>query len=159
MLQKTKTASPLRLVSMNRYTLRAAGIGTIASIGVLAMFSILTAIIANPFFRRMMPVRWYDYVFLLTTSVLLGVYIGLSYYVKKTRTSCDYTAAGGTLAGLFSFGCAMCNHLLVAIFGFTGVMTYFYPLQPVLGMLSIIVLVAALYMKKKEIPRRQGAKR
>lgn len=119
----------------------------IASITILVVYIVLgmiTAIVPNPFFIRMMPVRWFDQVFLLTTAILSGIFFGMYYYAKQTTSVCSFSATGGILAGIFSFGCAICNHLLIFVFGISGVLTYFAPLQPILGVISIIVLIFAI---------------
>jgi polysaccharide pyruvyl transferase WcaK-like protein len=51
----------------------AAGIGAIAAFVVLG---VPTAMIGNPFFIRMIPVRDQDYVIWIVSSLLLGLVIG-----------------------------------------------------------------------------------
>lgn len=107
----------------------------------------LTVLISNQFFIRMTPIEYYDYIFLFFTAALSGAYIGLKYYSKKTLRKCNTAAAAGFFGGLLSFGCAICNKLLIILLGLTGVVTYFMPIQPVLGILSVILLAYAVYMQ------------
>lgn len=120
-------------------------VGSLATILIFIFLGMITVLIPNNFFTRMSPVHVYDYVFLVLTSLLIGIYFGLWYYKKKTRTQCEYAAVGGLLSGVFSFGCAICNQLLVFLLGVTGVVTYFMPFQPFLGMMSVGMLSYGIY--------------
>ncbi len=124
-------------------------VGAAAASSIFAAFGTVTVLIQNSFFIRMTPVYFYDYIFLVLTSVLSGAYIGLWYYTKKSVQKCNYAATGGALGGLFSFGCAICNKLLILLLGITGVVTYFMPLQPILGVISVVLLAYAVYSQSK----------
>ena len=128
-------------------------IGSMAALSILTAFGTITALVPNELFVRMTPVYFYDYIFLILTSVLTGAYAGLWYYTKKTQAKCNYAAAGGALGGLFSFGCAICNKLLILLLGLSGVAAYFMPIQPVLGVISIALLAYAVYMQSKAVLR------
>ncbi len=112
---------------------------------------IATALIPNPFFIRMIPANALDYFFLFTTSLSLAL---LYYYynLKKCKT-CEITGYSGVLAGIFSFSCPICSKLLVLAFGYYGVLTYFEPLRPYLGFLSLIVIGATLYYIKVQLKK------
>ena len=87
------------------------------------------------------------------TATLSGAYIGLWHYNKNNQkninSKCDYTAAGGTFGGFFSFSCAICNKLLIWLLGLSGVVAYFMPIQPMLGVISVVLLGYAVYMQLK----------
>lgn len=51
---------------------------------------------------------------------------------------------GGGLLSVFAVGCPVCNKLVVLAPGTSGALTYFAPLQPVLGFLSVGLLLYAL---------------
>ena len=133
--------------------LKSSVIGILAALIIFFLFGIVTVLIKNPFFVRMTPVYWYDYVFLVLTSILSGAYIGLWHYNKNNQkninSKCDYTAAGGVVGGFFSFGCAICNKLLIWILGLSGVVAYFMPIQPTLGVISMALLCYAVYLQTK----------
>ncbi|MGI8712205.1 MAG: hypothetical protein ACR2NR_03285 [Solirubrobacteraceae bacterium] len=50
------------------------------------------------------------------------------------------------LAGL-AVGCPICNKVVVAAIGVTGALSYWAPLQPVLGVASILVLLGGLLVR------------
>ncbi len=124
-------------------------VGSLVAISVFVLFGALTVLIPNSFFKRMTTIFWYDYVFIASTALLLGAYSGLWYYTRKTSSTCSYATAGGSVGSLFSFGCPICNKLLIFLLGITGVMTYFAPLQPLLGVTSLSLLGFVVYKQSK----------
>ncbi len=121
-------------------------IATIASVILFFLFALLTAMIPNPFFVRMTPPTLYEWIILIITTILVGMYIGLYYYKKEqqnTKSACAATSGG--FLGFLTFGCAVCNKILVFILGISGVMTYFLPIQPYLGIVSIGLLSYGIY--------------
>lgn len=127
-------------------------IGLCSAIGLFFLFGMVTAVIPNYFFTRMTPVGWLEYVSLVMTSLLLGTYIGLSYYEKKGKTvKCDITATSGGIFGFLTFGCSICNKILVLLFGITGVLKYFEPIRPFFGITSIVMLGGAVIYKIKQL--------
>ena len=146
-MKKTKQNKNLKLKS--------AIIGILVALIIFFVFGIATVLIKNPFFIRMTPVYWYDYVFLVLTSILSGAYIGLWHYNKNNQkninSKCNYAADGGAVGGFFSFVCAICNKLLIWILGLSGVIAYFMPFQPILGVISVILLSYTVYLQWKMI--------
>ena len=128
-------------------------IGISATFLIFFVFGIVTVLIKNPFFARMTPVYWYDYAFLVLTALHSGAYIGLWHYNKNNQKNinsrCYYAATGGAVGGFFSFGCAICNKLLIWILGLSGVIAYFMPIKPMLGIISVILLGYAVYFQLK----------
>jgi len=116
-------------------------------------FGAVTAIIPNKFFTRMTPVGWLEYSFLIITSVLLGTYVGLLYYGKTTGKDnlCNASATTGGVFGFLTFGCSICNKILVFFLGITGVLAYFEPIRPILGVLSIGLLGFAVITKARRL--------
>jgi len=131
----------------NKNLLKYICIGLFVSIVVFLLYGIPTDLIPNKYFIRMVSVKLTDYIFLSFTSIMLGTYIALSYYDKKTNKKCDYTAYGGAVAGIFAVGCPICNVALISLFSATAILTYFEPYRPILGFLTIGILGTALYFK------------
>ena len=130
-------------------------IGIGLSILMFLIFGIVTAIIPNSFFIRMTPITWLEWGSLVITSLLLGAYFGLSYYgKKKTSKRCNATATAGGIFGFLTFGCSICNKLLVLLLGVTGVLKYFEPIRPGLGVFSIGLLGTAVIYKTKQIKKK-----
>ncbi len=110
-----------------------------------AIFMILggvTAIYENPFFQRMTPLYWFDYVFLGLESVLMGLFWGINAPV------CAVKKAGvGGVFGFLGFACPVCNKLLLFLFGSGILLTYFEPIRPYVGTLGLLLLSFAVYKK------------
>ena len=127
----------------------------IIAIGTAMVFYIImgsvTSVIPNRFFTRMTPVGWLEHASLLITSLLIGAYIGISYYVKATNKDkvCNTSAAAGGVFGFLTFGCSICNKILVFFLGVAGVLTYFDPIRPLLGFFSMGFLGYAIYAKSR----------
>jgi len=121
------------------------GIATVSYV----IFGIVTSIISNIFFTRMTPFGLWERISLIVTSVLLGAYVGLAYYAKSSEKDnvCNTTATAGGVFGFLTFGCSICNRILVFFLGVSGVFTYFEPIRPFLGIVSILFLGFAIYTK------------
>lgn len=119
----------------------------------LSIGGIVAALIPNKFFTRMTPVTWYEYLIWILTSVLLGAYIALYHYTKSTSRSCNYKASGGGIAGFLTFGCSICNKVLVFLLGVSGVLAYFEPIRPFLGIVGVTLLATAVTKKTREFTK------
>lgn len=121
--------------------------------GVLAalLMGIPTGIIETSFYTRMTPVRWWDYPIWLASAALIG--LSLATYVRAnalTRASVSEGSGrtvGASLLSVFAIGCPVCNKLVVAVLGFSGALTYFSPIQPLLGLISLALLVFGLKVR------------
>ncbi len=106
-----------------------------------------TDIVDTPLFVRMTPVVWWDYPFWVAGAVLVGL-LAATYIPTAGVERLDGTQGekllGGGLLSVFAVGCPVCNKLVVLALGAGGAMTYFAPLQPVLGFLSVGLLLYAL---------------
>ena len=122
----------------------ALGVGTVAAIAV----GVPTGIVETSFYTRMTPVTWWDYPVWAVSALLLG--LTAATYVRSSRGAAP-PAAGRTLGGgvltAFAVGCPICNKLVVALLGVGGALDYWAPLQPLLGMTSIVILALALRVR------------
>ncbi len=128
-------------------------ISVFSSIFLYLILGAVTSIVKNPLFTRMTLVGKLEYFSLGITSLLLGIYIGLIYYVKATKKDkiCNATATTGGIFGFLTFGCSVCNKILVFFLGIIGVLTYFEPIRPFLGVLSILFLGFSIVQKYRSI--------
>ncbi len=135
-----------RKKGIQKYILVGLGIGILF----FSLSGIITSLLPNPLFTRMTPIKTLDYVFLTSSSILLGTYAGVHYYKKNNANKCNTAATTGSIGSFLAFACPVCNKLLVILFGATALMTYFEPYQPLLGFLSNGLLIGALYWKLKK---------
>lgn len=124
---------------------KSVGAGLLAGALSAVVLGFLSDLIPNPFFTRMTSIAALDYLFLATTVVLVAVYYGLYVYMRSVaegEMACSI--AGGGVLGFLAFGCPTCNKLLVALLGTGTVLSVFDPLRPVIGALSIVLMLAAI---------------
>lgn len=120
-----------------RYFLAAIAIAAVSA----AALALPTRLLPNSLFTRMTPTRPLDYAFLVASSVLLGLTLAVR---PSTRAPGVGSAAAGGLGTYLAIGCPVCNKLVVALLGVGGATTYFAPLQPLLGAVSLGILAVAL---------------
>ena len=112
------------------------------------VIGIPTGVVPSSLYHRMTPVTWWDYPIWVATATLMGLtaatYVGIRGRASSSRAK---GGAGGSLLAFFAIGCPICNKLVVALFGVTGALNYFGPLQPVLGLLSIVLLALGLTIR------------
>jgi hypothetical protein len=124
----------------------------------LLVIGVPTDIIANRWFTRMTPVRTQDVVFLALTVALAGV-LAASYALPQSR-ACALQEGKTTAGGLLSFlavGCPTCNKLIVLLLGSSGALNIFQPIQPLLGIASLILLGVAIWFRWRPVLRAGGA--
>ncbi|ELY82071.1 hypothetical protein C488_00572 [Natrinema pellirubrum DSM 15624] len=134
---------------------RAMGYGAAAGIGVFLLFGLVTGLLPNPLYVRMVPRTPIDYLFLTSTALLAGVYTAQRLATERVEpgledgdtSSEDRLALGGLVGGFLAVSCPICNVVLLALFSSSAVMTYVDPLRPVFGALSVVLLVGLIYVR------------
>ena len=114
-------------------------------------------LIPNPVFGRQVPVHPWNYPVWIASSVLAGMLAAT--YVRRTRgiaesTETDDTSdapsrfgmVGGVLAW-FAAGCPVCNKIALLALGYSGAITWFAPVQPVLAAVAPVTTAGALLMR------------
>jgi hypothetical protein len=140
------------------------------SVVALVGFGLVTAIIPNPLFARRIPPEPFAIAIWLISAPLMGL-VAATYLAPSVSASpatpldpathlgadvaADVGAVGGddrpgvlgTAAGLAAFlaiGCPICNKLALVLLGTSGALSIWAPLQPVVGVASVILLVGTL---------------
>ncbi|WP_255193261.1 hypothetical protein [Natronobeatus ordinarius] len=149
------------LVRTVRSNPRAVAWGTLTAVGVFSLFGLVTGLIPNPLYVRMVSRTPTDYLFLTLTALLAGVYVTqrLTTEVACTQPedaggrfdggSTDRWAFGGLVGGFLAVGCPVCNAVLLALFSSSMLMTYFDPLRPLLGLLSVALLAGLISVRHR----------
>lgn len=104
-----------------------------------------TDVIDTPYFTRMTPVRWWEYPVLVLTVALTALWVAVP------RQGGDVRGRGGVLgsvtAVVFAVGCPICNKIIVGLLGVSGALGIWAPVQPVLAVVSLIALSAAVFLR------------
>ncbi len=107
-----------------------------------AITTIPTALIPNPLFTRMIPAEWWNWPVAILSTALVVVLVAL-----PKPTACRPPTRVGILGGGLAYlavGCPTCNHLVVLAIGTTGALNWFAPLQPIMALVGLLVLAAAI---------------
>jgi hypothetical protein len=114
--------------------------------GSFVLFGVVTGLIPNPLYVRQVPRTVPDYLFLVLTAGFLGLYT--LQRPADGRTD-DGAATASTVVGFLAFGCPICNAVLLALFSSSALLTYFDPLRPLLGTVSVALFGWLLYARSR----------
>lgn len=130
---------------------RRIGVAVAAAAGSAVVIGLVTVLIPNALFARDIPPVWWDYPVWILTALLLGMLIAS--YVRGPDSAFEgrpgVLGGVGGMLGWFAVGCPVCNKIALLALGYTGALTYFTALQPILAALSIVLLVAAVIIRLK----------
>jgi len=124
---------------------RAVVYGAIAAV----LIGIPSDLIDTPIFGRPIDARWLDWVILAITSALIGLIFAIRPPSAASSTEDAVERQGTTTlwGGLVSFlavGCPVCNQAVVALVGISGALSWWAPVQPVVGLAAVALLVWTL---------------
>jgi hypothetical protein len=118
-----------------------------AGAGWLVLSGVPADLVDTPMFVRMTPAEWWNYPLWVAGAVLVGLLVA-TYVADPARegvgASHGSKVFGGGLLSVFAVGCPVCNKVVVLALGAGGALTYFGPVQPALGLLSVGLLLYAL---------------
>jgi hypothetical protein len=108
-----------------------------------------TDVVPNPLYVRMTPVTWWNYPIWAVSAVLAGLVVATYVRVGPTPNARrdGATAFGGGAFSVLAVGCPICNKLVVAALGTGGALSYFGPVQPIIGVASLALLGVALALR------------
>jgi hypothetical protein len=139
-----------RLSALGPRFLAATAVGT--ALAALAL-GIPTDLVPNPWFTRMIPPEASNYFFWISTSILTGALLATYALPRAARDRAAGAGIGGGALGLLAAGCPVCNKLVVLLLGVSGALTYFEPIQPILGALGLVLAAAALAVRLRGVRR------
>ncbi len=102
-------------------------------------------LIDTSFFGRPIEPKGIDYLILAVTAALIGTILAIRPEQLTERDEQDQTrTAWGGLVSFLAVGCPVCNQAVVALVGTSGALSWWSPVQPVVGLLAIGLLVHTL---------------
>ncbi len=120
------------------------GLATVLLIGVP------TALLPTPWFGRAISPRPLDWVFLIVTAILCAA-LAATYALPVTCPTRERSLTAGGLLSFFAIGCPVCNKLAVLALGWGGALTYFAPIQPLLGVFALALLGGTLLTRLRAV--------
>jgi hypothetical protein len=123
-----------------RFWLQAMGWATTVGLAI----GIPTVLVPNSFFRRMTPVRPWDIALWVVAAALVGITLAARKLPGARNCRIEGRALGGGGLTYLAVGCPICNKVVVALLGVSGALSYFAPIQPILGVTGLVLIVVAL---------------
>lgn len=119
------------------------------------LIGIPSDVLPNPWSTRMTPVRVTDAILWPLTSIAVGALVATFALPRGTARRNELsTGAGRGLVSALAVGCPVCNKLVVAVLGFSGALTYFGPIQPLLGLAAFLLVLLTLRRRVRDLRRR-----
>lgn len=170
-LASWKASMTLAAQALRSWTPRQIIVATIAATAVGLLVGIATVLVPNSLFSREIPPVWWNYPVWILTSVLSGML--LATYVRASSpaepgagpssVAADEDSSGsspgdrrssrfgmiGTMLAWFAVGCPVCNKIALIALGYSGAITYFTPLQPILAIGALLLTGVALTWRLK----------
>jgi hypothetical protein len=118
-------------------------VAALVAAAVALVTGIPTDLVPTSLYRRMTPIPWWSWPLWVATAVLAGLLAAS--YVRDRRAGVRVASPlGGGVMSFLAVGCPICNKLVVAALGVSGALTYFAPIQPLLGIAGVALLGYAL---------------
>lgn len=117
-------------------------VAVLTTLATAVVIALPTAVVPSPWFFREIPTPAWAYPVLGLVAILSGLVAAT--YVRAPDGPGGRRASAGALLGFFAVGCPVCNKLVLLVLGYTGAMTWFEPVQPILAVLAVAGLAAAL---------------
>jgi hypothetical protein len=133
--------------------MRVVGFGLLAGIGTALLLGIPSDVIPNPWFTRQIGVDGFDVAVLVALSLLTGALAAT--YVRRDSVpgAAERSGIGSGIVGFFAISCPVCNKIVVALIGVSGASGWFASIQPLLGVLAVVLATAALVLRVRAIRR------
>ena len=116
--------------------IRALGYGAVAAVAI----GIPSDLVPNPIFGRPVPPRTIDYVIWPITALLMGLVLA----IRRGPTPDDARPMWAGFMSFLAVGCPTCNQVVVALVGTSGALSWWAPVQPIVGAAAIGLLLWAL---------------
>jgi hypothetical protein len=103
-------------------------------------------LIDTPLFGRPVDTRPIDYVIWAITSALIGLVfaIRLPSSHRDLQERNDLRTVWSGFVSFLAVGCPVCNQAVVALVGTSGALSWWAPVQPIVGLAAIALVVWAL---------------
>lgn len=123
-----------------------------AAVATFLVIGVPTDIVPNPVFGRAVPVRSWEPLVLLATSVLTGVWFGLQQPGAAGDRRSSAPALGGAGLAMFAVACPVCNKVVLLALGASGALGVWQPLQPWLAGVSLAMLAGSVLYAARRRP-------
>ena len=136
MVRRLRDLPPSTLVRLVPYSLIAA-----------VLIGVPSDLVDTPWFGRPVDTRPIDYVILVVTSLLIGLIFAIRVEGPEGETVDETRTVWGGVVSFLAVGCPVCNQAVVALVGTSGALSWWAPVQPVVGLAAIGLLLYALHRR------------
>ena len=120
---------------------RAAAFAVVAAV----LIAVPADLIDTRFFGRPVDTRPIDYVILAITAGLIGLILAIRPDADTEVVEAqDRTTVWGGFVSFLAVGCPVCNQAVVALVGTSGALSWWAPVQPVVGLAAVGLLLYTL---------------
>ena len=123
----------------------------IRAIPIAAIAALLIAIpsdlLDNRIFGRPVPPRPIDYVILAVTAGLIGLILAIRPAISGVTEAQERRTMWSGFVSFLAVGCPVCNQAVVALVGTSGALSWWAPVQPVVGIIAVALLVWTLQQR------------
>lgn len=131
-------------------------VASAVAVGYGLVVGVATVIIPNPVFARDIPVVAWNYPVLVLTALVVGL-LTATYVRPRGSTPSGLSSAtdrrtsragmAGSVLAWFAVGCPVCNKIALLALGYSGALTWFAPLQPLLAVTALALAGWALAVR------------
>ncbi len=104
-------------------------------------------LIDTPLFGRPVEPRSIDYAILAVSAGMIGLILAIRVPRSKESEGHDTRAVWGGFVSFLAVGCPVCNQAVVALIGTSGALSWWAPVQPVVGLCAIVLLAYTLRLR------------
>lgn len=104
------------------------------------LIAVPSDLIDTPIFGRPVPVRAIDSVILAVTAGLIGLIFAIRVPQTEASEKQDTRTVWGGFVSFLAVGCPVCNQLVVGLVGTSGALSWWAPVQPLVGLAAVALL-------------------
>ena len=120
--------------------IRALPYGTVAAV----LIAVPADLIDTPLFGRPVETRAIDYGILAVTAALIGLIFAIRVPESDETEKQDTRTVWGGFVSFLAVGCPVCNQVVVGLVGTSGALSWWAPVQPIVGLVAVGLLVWTL---------------
>ena len=114
------------------------------TVGAALLIAIPADLLDTPFFGRPIEPTAIDYLILAITAGLIGLILAIRAPESEATESQERRTLWGGAVSFLAVGCPVCNLAVVALVGTGGALSWWAPVQPVVGIIAIGLLLYTL---------------
>lgn len=132
------------LRTLDRWTwVRATPAAAVAAV----VIAVPSDLLDNPVFGRPIPPKPIDYVILTVTASLIGLILAIRPERSGDSERQETRTLWGGFVSFLAVGCPVCNQAVVALIGTSGALSWWAPVQPIVGLVAVGLLLYTLRLR------------